>query len=85
MIGLTRISYIFGEEYTPLFILIIIAIIALQIALILAILKIFTINNKLNSLIQLHDSANDLILQDLSKIEKHLDVLEKINIDKLKN
>lgn len=60
--------------------LIIISIVVLQIALIVAILKIFTINKKMTELIILHDTANDTKIEQLGKIEKYLEIIAETGL-----
>lgn len=78
------ITSFFGSDiakiiYTALAILI---YIILPIALIIAILKIYSLNSKLNTLIQMKDNSDNILIDILKQEIKQRELLEKIERNK---
>lgn len=85
MINELNIGEFFYENIGTIIILIGLLFVILQIAMIIAILKIYSINNKLNALIMIHDNANDTKIEQLNKIEKYLEIIAETEIKKIEN
>lgn len=78
-------SSIFGEELAPIIyeVLAVLIYIIIPIALIVAILKIYSLNSKLNALIQMKDNSDNALFDILGEQMKQTQLLEKIerNLD----